>query len=479
MTAQPIGQDQSADRLSSVFRAQRIAFEAQRYPDAATRIERIKAVKQALLDNRDRIIAALHQDFGNRAPEVTRLAEIGGSTGNLDYAARHVTRWMKPRSRGVSMWFMPGKNQVIPQPKGVIGIVAPWNYPINLAVAPLAAALAAGNRVMIKMSEFTPASAALLKELMANLFDEDLVAVFDGGPDEAAAFTQLAFDHLLFTGSTGVGKKVMAAAAQNLTPVTLELGGKSPVIIDQDYNLSEAANRILWGKTFNAGQTCVAPDYALVPKGRTDQFVAAMDSHYFGHFPHGASDDSYTSIIDQRNYERLCDLVENARAAGAQIHEIEARTNEHTVARKFPLTLVINPPADSRIMREEIFGPVLPVLEHEGRTDAVNRVNQGPRPLALYYFGKDGAAADEVLKQSHSGGVTTNDVMLQYLQADLPFGGTGDSGFGAYHGKEGFETFSHMKAVFHQRGFGSFTGLKMLYPPYGGLARRLITMMGG
>ncbi len=477
MTAQPIDPVQPSNHLETVFRKQRLAFEQERYPSAATRIDRLKLIKDALLMNRARIIDALNEDFGNRPAEVTRLAEIGGSTGNLDYCASHVKRWMKPQSRGVSMWFMPGKNQVMPQPKGVVGIVAPWNYPINLAVAPLAAALAAGNRAMIKMSEFTPASAALLKEILAELFDEDLVAVFDGGPDEAAQFTRLAFDHLLFTGSTGVGKKVMAAAAENLTPVTLELGGKSPVLIDEDFDLTEAANRVLWGKTFNAGQTCVAPDYALVPKGQTGRFVAALDQAYFKHFPQGAADDSYTSVIDQRNYDRLRDLVEGARAAGAEIHEIEQTSNDHVTKRKFPLTLVIDPPADSRIMTEEIFGPVLPVLEHEGRGHAIDRVNQGDRPLALYYFGKDGA--EEVLQQSHSGGVTTNDVMLQYLQADLPFGGTGASGFGAYHGKEGFETFSHMKAVFRQRGFGSFTGLKMLYPPYTGLARRLITMMGG
>jgi len=477
MTAQPIEPAPSSSPLEDVFRRQRLAFERERYPSAATRMDRLKQIKQALLENRDRIITALNEDFGTRPAEVTRLAEIGGSTGNLDYCAHNVKRWMKPQSRGVSMWFMPGKNQVVPQPKGVVGIVAPWNYPINLAVAPLAAALAAGNRVMIKMSEFTPASAALLKEILADLFDDDLVAIFDGGPDEAAQFTQLPFDHLLFTGSTGVGKKVMAAAAQNLTPVTLELGGKSPVIVDDDFDLNEAAKRVLWGKTFNAGQTCVAPDYALVPKGQTGRFVEQLTQSYFDFFPGGAAEPSYTSVIDQRNYDRLRDLVEGARDAGATVHEVEQTTNDHVAQRKFPLTLVIDPPADSRIMREEIFGPILPVLEHDGRSQALSRINQGERPLALYYFGSQGT--DEVLQQSHSGGVTTNDVMLQYLQADLPFGGTGASGFGAYHGKEGFETFSHMKAVFRQRGMGHFTGLKLLYPPYGGLARRLIGMMGG
>jgi len=331
---------------------------------------------------------------------------------------------------------------------------------------------------MVKMSEATPATTALLMKLIGSAFDASEIAIIDGDASVAAEFASLPFNHLLFTGSTAVGRKVMAAAAVNLTPVTLELGGKSPVIIDPDYPIDEAAHRILWGKTTNAGQTCVAPDYVMVPQGKTKAFVDSVLRYYAAHFPGGAADPSYTAVIDKRQYDRLRSIVDQAKSSGATVIEAEAHNAAHAAARKFPLTLVLNPSPASRVMTEELFGPVLPIIEHQGVDHAVKMINAGDNPLALYYFGPNGPARDQVLSQTLSGSVAINDVVVQFLQVDLPFGGVGASGFGRYHGKEGFETFSHLKPVFQQRGLGSFTGLKLLYPPYGNIARRLITMMG-
>lgn len=300
--------------FAKVLSAQKAAFERNRYPALDTRIRRLKILSKLLHSNREKIIQALHEDFGHRSNEETRLAEISSSVGHAEYAISHLRGWMKPRSRSTSIWFLPGGNTITPQPLGVVGIMAPWNYPINLAVAPLVAAIAAGNRAMIKMSEYTPASMLVLKEMLATEFDEDEIAVFGGEAQASAEFSALPFDHLLFTGSTQVGRKVMAAAAENLTPVTLELGGKSPVIVNDDYSLEEAASRILWGKTFNAGQTCVAPDYVMIPKGTTDAFVAAITKLYRLRFPDGALSDDFSAIIDQRNFDRLSALVNSSAA---------------------------------------------------------------------------------------------------------------------------------------------------------------------
>jgi coniferyl-aldehyde dehydrogenase len=465
--------------MQKVFEMQQGAFEDDRNPSADIRIERLRRLRKVLIDGQQDILDAVCVDFGHRANEESRVAEIAGTIASLDYAVSHLRKWMHSRHRATSIWFMPAANKVIPQPIGVVGIMAPWNYPVNLALVPLISALAAGNRAMIKMSELTPATARVLRKLIRERFDESMIAIADGDAQDAAYFSSLAFDHLLFTGSTKVGRMVMAAAAKNLTPVTLELGGKCPVIVDNDYSIDEAAHRILWGKTFNAGQTCVAPDYVMIPKGKTNAFVEAIRKHYAEHFPNGALADSYTSTIDQNSYERLNALVDMAKQSGADVRTIEKQTEKHTAARKFPLTIVVNPPVGSRIMREEIFGPILPVFEHSGLHDAINRVNAEERPLGLYYFGNSAHQRSIVLEQTVSGGVAINDVMLQFLQVDLAFGGVGASGFGRYHGKEGFETFSHLKSIFVQRGMGSFTGLKLLYPPYGEIGRRVISMMGG
>lgn len=467
------------DVLDTVLRDQRTAYERDRCPSLIQRRKALRTLSRLLQGNREAIVAALHSDFGHRSSDETRIAEIGATVANIEFARRHLAGWMRPRRRSTSIWFLPGTNRVQPQPVGVVGIMAPWNYPINLAVSPLASALAAGNRAMIKMSEYTPASTQVLKQLLSQEFSQDQVAVFGGGPEESQHFSSLPFDHLLFTGSTQVGRKVMAAAAANLTPVTLELGGKSPVIVAPDYPIDEAASRVLWGKTTNAGQTCVAPDYVLVPQGRARDFVTAMARHYRQRFPDGAQGQDYSSIIDQRNYDRLHQLIETAQASGAEVLPLEPHSPALAAVRKFPVTVILNPQNDTRVMREEIFGPVLPVIEVPDLDHAVQRINAAERPLALYLFSHSSAVQEMIMKNTHAGGVTINDVMLQYLQVAQPFGGVGASGFGRYHGREGFETFSHMKSVFVQRGLGRFTGLKLLYPPYGPLSRRLIGLMGG
>ena len=435
--------------LDALFARQAAAFEQDRNPPLATRVDRLRRLRAVVADNRARIIEAVNADFGSRAEEESRLAETGATLTTIDYTLARVARWMRPRRRGTSIWFLP------------------------------ATALAAGNRAMVKMSEFTPATTALIQQLVAAAFDDTEVAIIGGEANVATAFSALPFDHLLFTGSTAVGRRVMQAAAQNLTPVTLELGGKSPVIVDPDYPVDEAAHRVLWGKTTNAGQTCVAPDYVMVPRGRSGDYVEATRKHYQAHFPEGARAASYTAVINARQYERLHGLVADARERGADVIEMEPDAEALRAGRKFPLTLVVNPPADARVMQEEIFGPVLPVLEYDGFDGALSQINAGDNPLAIYYFGHSADRQRRVLRDTLSGSAAVNEVVAQFLQVDLPFGGVGASGFGRYHGAEGFDTFSHLKPIFTQRGMGRFTGLKLLYPPYSRFAHRLIAMMKG
>jgi len=478
MTGKPDPSAQAVD-LAQAFEAQRAAFARDRCPSLLVRQERLMRLREVVLDGQRELQDAICRDFGHRSLDESRVAEIAGTVAAIDYAIDHLRQWMRPRSHATSIWFLPASNRVTAQPVGVVGIIAPWNYPVNLALVPLASALAAGNRAMVKMSELSEATTQVLARLIRLRFSEDEVVLVGGDARVAESFSALPFAHLLFTGSGRVGRMVMGAAAKNLTPVTLELGGKCPAIVGDDYAISEAAQRILWGKTFNAAQTCIAPDYVLVPRGEANAFVEAMMGHYAHRFPQGALDGSYTSIIDQRNFDRLTALVDEARDAGARIFAAERPTQALAAARKFPLTLVLNAPADARVMREEIFGPVLPILEYDTLDDALRLINQGDHPLGLYYFGHSAAGQRQVVEGSLSGGVAVNDVMLQFLQVDLPFGGVGASGFGRYHGRAGFDTFSNLKSVFVQRGIGNFTGLKLLYPPYGKLGRMVIRLMGG
>ena len=448
--------------LDRVHALQAKAFSEEPYPAAKTRAARLTALIRALETNEKRIVEAVSADFGNRARQETILAEIIVTVSAAKGARRHLKKWMRARKVATPLYMAPAKSRIEPQPLGVIGIMSPWNYPMQLALSPATAALAAGNRAMIKPSELTPSTSELMKEIIRAEFDENLLAVMTGGVDVGAAFAAIPFDHLLFTGSTAVGCKIYQTAAKNLTPVTLELGGKSPAIIDDSADIAEAALSIAQGKTFNAGQTCVAPDYVLTPRGKIDATIAALAGSVRRLFPEIDATGDYTSIVSDRHFARLKSLIADAKEAGARIVEVGS-SNALDPQRKLPFTMVIDPPATSPIMQEEIFGPILPVVSIESREAAIAHVNKGERPLALYWFGKDEKARDDALRRTIAGGVTVNDTLWHVAQENLPFGGVGKSGIGAYHGEKGFETFSNMKPVFYQSRFASN---KMLYPPF-------------
>ena len=436
---------------------------------ALTRLERL------ILDNSEAIVDAISADFGHRAREETQLSEFVPALSAIRFARRHIRRWMRAERRHVSINFQPASAWVQYQPLGVIGIIAPWNYPLLLALSPLVDAIAAGNRAMIKPSELTPRWSELLKDLIGRSFTEEEVAVVTGGPDVAAAFSRLPFDHLLFTGSTAVGRKVMAAAAENLTPVTLELGGKSPTVVCPDYPIGKAAKTIAFGKFFNAGQTCIAPDYVLAPRGELAQLAEEIMAAARRAYPQVAANPDYSSIISDRHYARLAGAVEEARKAGAAV--LQHQEPEAASRRKLGPTVVIDPPRESLLMREEIFGPVLPVLPYDSLEDAVQTINARDRPLALYVMTNSDENRTRVLGRTTSGGVTVNGTLLHCAQDDLPFGGVGPSGIGAYHGHEGFKRFSHARAVYK---VGFLNGFEMIGAPYGRLTRLATKyLMGG
>jgi acyl-CoA reductase-like NAD-dependent aldehyde dehydrogenase len=460
--------------LRSAFDAQREAFDRSPFPDAATRDRRLAALERLLRDNAAAIAAAIARDFGHRSHHETRLLEIFPSLEAVKHARRHLRRWMRPQRRAVSLWFQPGRAEVICQPLGVAGIIVPWNYPIYLAVGPLVGALAAGNRVLLKMSEFAPSTGVLFEGLVRSHFAADEVLVVNGDAEVARAFAALPFDHLLFTGSTAVGRAVMRAAADHLTPVTLELGGKSPAIVGPDYPIGGAAERILIGKCMNAGQTCIAPDYALVPAGRLREFVAAARRTVAACYPDPLRSPDYTAIVNDRHFARLAGYVDEARARGAEIVALAPNAVPDAATRRFPPVIVLGAPGDCRLMREEIFGPILPVVPYERLDDALAYVNERPRPLALYYFDRDAPRIERVLTGTVAGGVTINDTILHIAQERLPFGGVGPSGMGRYHGREGFETFSSRKAVFRQSRLNT---IGLFKPPYGRRFERLLDFL--
>jgi acyl-CoA reductase-like NAD-dependent aldehyde dehydrogenase len=464
-----------AASLAQRFDAQRAAFARAPYPDAAVRDRRLAALERLLRDHAAAIADAVSRDFGHRPAHETRLLELFPSLEAVRHARRHLRKWMKPQRRGTSLWFLPGRSQVIAQPLGVVGIIVPWNYPVYLAIGPLVAALAAGNRALVKMSELAPATGALLAELVRATFDPDEVAIVTGDAKLARAFSALPFDHLLFTGSTGVGRAVMRAAAENLTPVTLELGGKSPAIVGPDYPVEAAAERILVGKLMNAGQTCIAPDYALVPMARLREFVDAARRVVAACYPDPLHSPDYSSIIDARHFARLADYVDEARTQGAEVLVLgPAGAAPDARTRRIPPTLLVGAPDTCRAMREEIFGPILPVVPYASFEDALAYVNLRPRPLALYYFDRDASRIRRVLAETVAGGVTINDTILHIAQDDLPFGGVGPSGMGRYHGYEGFLAFSNQKGVFRQ---ARVNAMALFKPPYGKTFERLIAFL--
>jgi coniferyl-aldehyde dehydrogenase len=462
------GQADIAMELRERLEAQRTAFRKSP-PGRRERVDALRRLEQALLKHKDDLIAAISQDFGGRPGEETVTLELFPVLNEIRHALRHLKRWMEPRRAPVEWQFWPGRARVIYQPRGVVGIIAPWNYPVFLSLGPLVGAMAAGNHVMVKPSELAPATARLVQSMMAELYSPEYVSVIPGEPDVAAAFAGLRFDHLLFTGSARVGKLVMKAASENLTPVTLELGGKSPALVHASYPVREAATKIMAGKLFNAGQTCVAPDYALLPHERKDEFLSEMRAAVGKLYPKLAGNRDYTRILSARHYQRLTGLVEDARRKGAEVLELNPAGEECSTAnRVFPPTLVLNVSDDMQVMQEEIFGPVLPIVPYREMDEALDYVNARPSPLALYYFDHGGRRVREVLGRTTAGGVTVNDCIFHVGQANLPFGGIGPSGMGQYHGFDGFETFSKKKGVFLQ---GRVTPLRLLYPPYGRPAR--------
>lgn len=458
---------QQITELEALFQRQRAAFAGQPMPSAEQRIEWLKALRGLLLTEKDSLADAICHDFGNRSRDETLIAELLPSLHNIDYATRRIRRWMRPSRRSVGIAFQPASARVVYQPLGVVGVIVPWNYPLFLAIGPLVGALSAGNRVLIKMSESTPATSALLKELLARIFPEDLVGVVLGEAEVGAAFSRQPFDHLLFTGATSIGRHVMRAAADNLTPVTLELGGKSPAIVSAEVPLDDAAERIAFGKAVNAGQTCVAPDYVLLPRERVEGFVEAYRKVIQRFYPRLEDNPDYTSVVNQRQHQRLLVYLADAEAKGARLVPLHAQGQE----RRLPHTLLLDVSDDMKVMQDEIFGPLLPLIPYDRLEDALAYVNQRPRPLALYYFGYDPEEQQRVLEQTHSGGVCLNDTLLHVAQDDLPFGGIGPSGMGQYHGHEGFLTFSKAKAVFIKQ---RFNAARSIYPPYGRTLQKLI-----
>ncbi|MEJ0049094.1 MAG: coniferyl aldehyde dehydrogenase [Rhodospirillales bacterium] len=460
--------------LSRLLERQRAAFMAAPRPTARERAEHLQRLETAVKKNQDAIANALGTDFGNRARPETVLAEILPTIAACGFARKHLAGWMRPQRRAVGLNFKPAVNRVEYTPKGVVGVVAPWNYPIYLTLGPLVDILAAGNRCMIKPSELTPATSALLAKLLGDIFPPEQVAVVQGDVAVGRAFCALKFDHLLYTGSTHVGREVMRAAAENLVPVTLELGGKSPVIVAEDYDVGKAAKSVAVGKFFNAGQTCVSPDYALVTGGRAEKFAHSVLAAAEAMYPKLDGNPDYTAVISDRHHARLTGLVAEAEAAGATILRHRDKPTGNT--RHFPPTVVLNPPLDGKLMQDEIFGPILPVVRTENLDAALDFVNTRPRPLALYAYTNDSATERKILDQTISGGVTVNSTMLHVAQDDMPFGGIGPSGIGAYHGHEGFLEFSHTRSL-HKPRF--FTAIEILKPPYATRMRLALKMLAG
>ena len=460
--------------LRECFERQRNAAGTSPAPGIDARRGALATLGAMLRDNADAFCDSVDRDFHGRARAETQLLELFPSYGAIRHARRHLKRWMRPQRRATNFWFLPGRSRLVFQPLGVVGIVVPWNYPVYLAIGPLVAALAAGNRVMVKMSEAAPATGELLARLIAAKFDPALVSVVNGGPEVAQEFVALPFDHLLFTGSTAVGRHVMRAAAENLTPVTLELGGKSPAIVGRGIDPREAADKILYGKCLNAGQTCIAPDYALVPEESVAAFAAAARATVARLYPRLADNADYSAIVNERHRARLAGYLDEARAQGASVEAINPSGEDFAGSPKMAPHLVTGARDSMRLMREEIFGPILPIVAYRGLDEAIAYVNARPRPLALYVFDHDAVAVARVLAETVSGGVTVNETLLHIAQEELPFGGVGASGMGEYHGRAGFETFSKRKSVFHQ---SRFNALKLLRPPYGTRFERLVKLL--
>ncbi|MCQ0990362.1 coniferyl aldehyde dehydrogenase [Jiella marina] len=474
-TSELVADTTTGPNPAEILDRQRTAYLRDGAPDLATRRADLGKLRALLVENRRALEEAVAADFGHRSHNETAIMELVPTVEGIDYLSKNLRRFMAPERRHVSAVFRMARARVAYQPLGVVGIISPWNYPLNLALMPLATALAAGNSVMLKPSELTPRTSALMQRLLKGAFKEDKVAVVTGDAEVAKAFSALPFDHLMFTGSTKVGRAVMRAASDNLTPVTLELGGKSPTVVARGAVGTMSARRIAYGKLANAGQTCVAPDYALVHQDDVEAFTAAFDAATGKFYPGGPTSDDYSTIVSDGHFDRLTGLIEDARAKGARIVTVghdagDAAKRNRTIAP----TLILDPTGDMDIMQEEIFGPILPIMTYRTLEEAIAFVNCRPRPLALYWFGPSGEEQDRLLTKTTSGNVGINSTVLHVAQDDLPFGGVGESGIGAYHGIEGFRRFSHAKGIYAQ---GRWNLADLAMAPFGRVAEQLLKFM--
>jgi coniferyl-aldehyde dehydrogenase len=465
--------------LNATLRRMRAAYQADPNPGREQRHEWLDRLARMTEKHGPALVEAISADFGHRSSHETRLADLSLIVGMVRHTQKHLAGWMKPRRAATALQYLPAKNRLLRQPLGVVGIISPWNYPHQLAIGPAIAAFAAGNRVMLKPSEYTPRYSALLAKIVSEYFAPDEMMVVTGSMEVGQAFAELPFDHLVFTGSTATGRHVAMAAAKNLTPVTLELGGKSPAIIDASADVAAAAGSLVFGKLLNAGQTCVAPDYLLVPQKRREEVVTALTAAASKMYPSLSDNPDYTTIINERHVSRLEALLDDAAAHGACLVPLTGATaadvQRGKAQRKMAPMLVLDATPAMRIMQEEIFGPLLPIVTYSGDVrEAIAYINQRDRPLALYWYGKDTTNRDRVLEQTVSGGVTINDCVWHLSQESQPFGGVGASGMGAYHGEWGFRALSKEKPVFYQ---AKLNGIGLLYPPYGKTFERMLRLL--
>lgn len=464
--------------MSDTLAAQREDYLREGEVSVEARIDRIDRCIDAILRYSDQLSTAMNSDFTCRPREINLLTDIGGSLGAMKHARKHLRTWMKPQKRPsmFPLGLLGARSRIEYQPLGVVGIIAPWNFPVSMVFQPMSGALAAGNRIMIKPSEFTPATSEVLAEMIGDALSPEEAAVFTGGPEVGAAFSSQAFDHLIFTGATSVARHIMAAAAQNLVPVTLELGGKSPTVISRSADIQKSIERIMMGKTLNAGQICLAPDYLLVPEEKLEEVIAEAEKAVASMYPTLLGNATYTSVINDRHYERLTGYITEAEQAGARVIPINPAKEDFAGQQgtyKIPPTLVVKPTSDLKVLQDEMFGPVLPILTYQDFEETIRYINAQPRPLAAYYFGSDAAEQSALEKRTTSGGMCINDVIMHVMQEDLPFGGVGPSGMGSYHGLEGFRTFSHAKSIYSQTGV-NVAKLGGMLPPYNKNTERTI-----
>ena len=459
----------SSDDMRKILDRQKKAYLNDGVVSNEVRLDRLERAVNVIKKNEEKFVDAMSADFGHRSRHQSLFSDIALSISPLRHAQKNLKRWRKSEKRSAifPLNLLGAKARIDYQPLGVVGLISPWNFPVNLTFAPLAGVLSAGNRVMIKPSEYTPETSNAMAKAISEEFDADEIAVVLGGPETGASFSGLPFDHLLFTGATSIAKHVLSAAAQNLVPVTLELGGKSPVIVSESANMDSAAGAIMAGKMMNAGQICLSPDYVFLPKNRVQEFVESSKKAVAKTFPTLINNPDYTSLINEKHFDRLNSYIDEAKQKGVEVVEINPANEDFRQQphNKIPPTLIIDPPEELQVMQEEIFGPVMPIKSYDRIEETISYVNDRPRPLGLYYFGSNSKEESDVLNRTTSGGVTVNDVVMHYLQEDLPFGGIGPSGMGSYHGEDGFKRFSHAKAIYCQTKVGA--ALDALRPPYG------------